>query len=51
MIAATIDLARAFGLQTIAEGVEDVETLDVLRELGVDHAQGYYLGRPAPIEP
>ena len=51
VIAATINLARAFGLQTIAEGVEDVETLDVLRELGVDHAQGYYLGRPAPIEP
>ncbi|MBA2346938.1 MAG: EAL domain-containing protein [Solirubrobacterales bacterium] len=49
VVAASIDLARGFGLQTIAEGVEDQATLDLLRELGVDHAQGYYLGRPAPI--
>lgn len=50
VITATIDLARAFGLKTIAEGVETRETLDLLRKLGVDHAQGYFLGRPAPIE-
>jgi EAL domain-containing protein (putative c-di-GMP-specific phosphodiesterase class I) len=49
VIAATIDLARAFGLRTIAEGVEDQATLDLLRELGVDLAQGFFLGRPAPI--
>ncbi len=49
VLVATIQLARAFGLQTIAEGVEDQATLDLLRELGVDHAQGYFLGRPAPM--
>ena len=38
-----------FGLQTIAEGVEDAETLELLRELGVDYAQGFHLGRPAPL--
>ena len=43
-------LARDFGYQTIAEGVENRETLDLLREIGVDFAQGFYLGRPAPIE-
>jgi PAS domain S-box-containing protein len=49
VVMASIGLAGAFGLQTIAEGVEDQETLDLLRELGVDYAQGFFLGRPAPI--
>jgi EAL domain-containing protein (putative c-di-GMP-specific phosphodiesterase class I) len=34
-------------MQTIAEGVEDEETLQRLTILGVDFAQGYHLGRPA----
>ena len=49
VIAAVVALARAFDLLTIAEGVEDEDTLSVLRELGVDQAQGYHLGRPAPL--
>jgi PAS domain S-box-containing protein len=44
-----ISIAKEFGLQTIAEGVEDEETLELLRELGADFAQGYHLGRPAPL--
>lgn len=48
VVNAVVALATAFGLQTVAEGVEDVETLDLLRRLGVDFAQGYYLGRPQP---
>jgi PAS domain S-box-containing protein len=48
VIHAIVGLARGFGLQTIAEGVEDQETLDLLRDFGVDHAQGYLIGRPAP---
>jgi EAL domain-containing protein (putative c-di-GMP-specific phosphodiesterase class I) len=31
----------------VAEGVEDEETLQTVRELGVTHAQGYHIGRPA----
>ncbi len=50
LVKATIGLARDFGYQTIAEGVENRETLDLLREIGVDFAQGFYLGRPTPIE-
>ena len=49
VITATVALAAAFGLKTIAEGIEDEATLELLRELGVDLAQGYLLGRPAPI--
>jgi PAS domain S-box-containing protein len=44
-----VGLAREFNQTTIAEGVEDEETLILLRELGVDMAQGYLFGRPAPL--
>jgi PAS domain S-box-containing protein len=49
VIRAIVGLAQGFGLQTIGEGVEDAETLELLREFGVDHAQGFHLGRPAPL--
>ena len=50
VIRAIVGLAHGFGLQTIAEGVEDQETLEMLRELGVDHVQGFHIGRPALLE-
>jgi PAS domain S-box-containing protein len=43
-----VGTAATFGLTTIAEGVEDDDTRDLLRELGVDWAQGFLLGRPHP---
>jgi len=49
VVRAIVGLAQGFGLQTIAEGVEDQETLELLRELGVDHVQGFHTGRPAPL--
>lgn len=39
---------QGFGKTTVAEFVEDEETLSILREIGVDHVQGYLLGRPGP---
>ncbi|MCF4164062.1 EAL domain-containing protein [Zavarzinia compransoris] len=44
------DLGHKFGARTIAEFVEDQATLDLLRDLGVDMAQGYTIARPVPIE-
>jgi EAL domain-containing protein (putative c-di-GMP-specific phosphodiesterase class I) len=49
-VKAIVGLAQDFGCQTIAEGVEDAETLVLLTDYGVDYAQGFHLGRPAPIE-
>ena len=43
-----VALAADIGQQTIAEGVEDEATLVALDALGVDFAQGFYVGRPAP---
>jgi EAL domain-containing protein (putative c-di-GMP-specific phosphodiesterase class I) len=45
---ATMALAHNLGLQVVAEGVETVEDLAVLRELECDVIQGYYLAKPAP---
>lgn len=42
------DAVRGFGKETVAEFVEDEDTLAILRDIGVDYAQGYLIGRPAP---
>jgi PAS domain S-box-containing protein len=49
VVEAMVSLASGFGQETVAEGVEDESTLSVLRELGVDYAQGYHIASPAPI--
>ncbi len=50
VIQAIVGLAGGFGLTTVGEGVEDEASLRLLRELGVDYAQGFHIGRPAPLE-
>jgi diguanylate cyclase (GGDEF)-like protein/PAS domain S-box-containing protein len=40
------EIAHSFGKRTVAEFVENADTLDLLRECGVDYAQGYYISRP-----
>jgi diguanylate cyclase (GGDEF)-like protein/PAS domain S-box-containing protein len=50
LVLAMVHLARSLGKQTIAEFVEDQETLDMLREIGVDCAQGFHIGRPKPLD-
>ncbi|MBI5492598.1 MAG: EAL domain-containing protein [Deltaproteobacteria bacterium] len=47
-VKAITDVARGMGIKTIAEFVENPETLNTLKELGLDYAQGYLLGRPSP---
>jgi EAL domain-containing protein (putative c-di-GMP-specific phosphodiesterase class I) len=51
VVESIIGIARQFDLLTIAEGVETEANLRLLRELGADYAQGFHLGRPAPVEP
>ena len=50
LVLAMVHLARSLGKQTIAEFVEDGEILGMLREIGVDCAQGFYIGRPRPLD-
>ena len=46
VVKAIVQIARGLGKQTIAEFVEDESTKQMLRDYGVDMAQGYHLGRP-----
>jgi len=48
-VRSTIDLGHNLGLQVVAEGVEDLEVWNMLRSLGCDDAQGYFMSRP--LEP
>ncbi len=50
LVRALVEISRGMGKLTIAEQVEDAETLELLREYGVDFAQGYHVGRPMPVE-
>jgi PAS domain S-box-containing protein len=49
MVRSIVAIADEFGLRTVAEGVEDRQTLELLRQYGVDHVQGFLTGRPQPI--
>ena len=48
IVRATIDLAHSLRLRTVAEGVEDEATWNLLAGLGCDTVQGYYVSRPIP---
>jgi predicted signal transduction protein with EAL and GGDEF domain len=48
VVSFSVALARSLGLTTVAEGIEELETLDELRRLGCQQAQGYLLCRPVP---
>ncbi len=49
IVRALVEVARGMNMKTIAEFVADEATMELLRELGVDYAQGYRVGRPAPL--
>ena len=48
IVRSTIDLAHGLGLTVVAEGVENAQVWELLRELACDEAQGFHMGRPMP---
>jgi diguanylate cyclase (GGDEF)-like protein/PAS domain S-box-containing protein len=50
VVAAIVDLAHALGAIALAEGVETVEQLELVRALGCDRASGYHLARPVAAD-
>jgi EAL domain-containing protein (putative c-di-GMP-specific phosphodiesterase class I) len=50
MLSAIVQLARAMKLKTVAECVESEAIWQATRSLGVDYGQGFYIGRPLPLE-
>lgn len=49
LVKSTIDLAHGLGMKVTAEGVETGSALALLRGMGCDMAQGYFIGRPVPL--
>ena len=50
LVESTIELAHGLGRRVIAEGIEDPETLSLLRAIGCDIVQGFYLAKPMRLE-
>ena len=49
LVKSMIEVARTLGKYTVAEFVENQETLALLQEYGIDYAQGYYIGKPGEL--
>lgn len=50
LVASMIDMAHRLRATAVAEGIEDGQTLEMLRSMGCDHGQGYWLGAPQLAE-
>lgn len=49
IVRALVEVCAGLDIKTIAEFVTDQQTMDMVRDLGVDFAQGYHLGKPKPV--
>lgn len=50
IVQAVIDLAHNLEMSVVAEGIEDMRTLEALRDMGCDVGQGFFIGKPMPVE-
>lgn len=50
IVKSTIDLGHNMGLRVVAEGVENKEVMSLLKDMGCDQAQGYYISKPMPSD-
>jgi EAL domain-containing protein (putative c-di-GMP-specific phosphodiesterase class I) len=50
MLQTIVNMAKAMDLAIVAEGVEDLQSADALRDMGVDYLQGFYFSKPKPPE-
>ena len=50
IVRGAVTMAHELGLDVVAEGIEDGDTAEILREMGCDKGQGWYFGRPAPAD-
>jgi EAL domain-containing protein (putative c-di-GMP-specific phosphodiesterase class I) len=50
IVGAVLGMARALGMEVVAEGIETEAQLACLHELGAQYGQGFYFAKPAPLE-
>ncbi|MEG1868014.1 MAG: EAL domain-containing protein [Clostridiales bacterium] len=49
IVGSVISMSKALSMQTVAEGVEELAQVNMLKKLGCDYIQGYYFAKPMPI--
>ena len=47
-VQAMVEISRVYGMKVIAEWVENLETMSLLKDMGVNYGQGYHFGKPMP---
>jgi diguanylate cyclase (GGDEF)-like protein len=50
IVEAINQICHRLGIETVAEFVEDADTLEIVKDIGIDQAQGYVIGRPVPLD-
>jgi diguanylate cyclase (GGDEF)-like protein/PAS domain S-box-containing protein len=50
IVSSTVSLSKQLGLSVIAEGIENGPTADLLVRMGCEHGQGYFFGKPMPVQ-
>ena len=50
IVRSVINLGHEFGLKIVGEGVESIEAFEILKSLGCDIAQGYYIAHPMSLD-
>jgi len=50
LVEAIVDFSRRLGIKTVAEFVSDEEIFSEVKRLGIDYSQGWYIGKPEPID-
>ena len=50
IVKSLVDLGKNLGLKVCAEGIEDADTLDIVRSFGCDYGQGYYFSKALPSD-
>lgn len=50
IVSGMIQVAKSLGIRTVAEGVEDADQVEELRDMGCDMIQGYYYSKPVPVK-
>jgi diguanylate cyclase (GGDEF)-like protein len=50
LVQAMVQFAKAFGQETVAEGIENADTLTMVQAFEVDYAQGFHIGEPALVD-
>lgn len=50
VVSSIVSISKTFGVSTVAEGIEDEATLELVKGMGINFLQGFHLGTPQPLD-